>query len=168
MIRMVLCCTADFSPEISIISRAASSYSKRCYKWKVCIFKYLLPSLLHTRKQIPWTGSLRGHIKCSQMPARLRGREVHNSTVDVWISNNGPFRQLCSLIPPHWPLAWISLIQTIHTQSCTEGQPPSLQLSSLVDMMTPLTHKNDSLIPPSRIIFHLGEDWIGSVGFCPF
>lgn len=92
------------------------------------------------------------------MPAGLRGREVNNSTVDVWISNNGPCRRLCSCILPHWPLAWISLIQTIHTLSCAEGQPLSVQLSSLVDIMTPLIHKNDSLMPPSPVIFNMGED----------
>lgn len=53
MTRMVLCCTADISTEISIISRAASRYSKSSYKWNVGILKYLLPSHMHTRKQFP-------------------------------------------------------------------------------------------------------------------
>ncbi len=48
---------------------------------------------------------LPGHIiKHSEMPVGLRGREVDNSTPDVWIRNNGLLRQLCSLILPDWPL----------------------------------------------------------------
>lgn len=48
---------------------------------------------------------LLGHIiKQSEMPVKLRGREVDNGTLDVLIRNNGLFRQLCSLILPDWPL----------------------------------------------------------------
>lgn len=42
-----------FTTEISIISTAASRYSKGSYKRNVCIFKSLLPSLRHARKQFP-------------------------------------------------------------------------------------------------------------------
>lgn len=46
------------------------------------------------------------------MPAGLKGREVDKSTLDVLIRNNGLLRQLCSHIPPDWPLLWISLAFT--------------------------------------------------------
>lgn len=52
----------------------------------------------------------------------------------------------------------MSLIQTIHTQGCAEGQPLSIQLSNPVDIMTPLIHKNDSSMPPNHMIFDMGED----------
>lgn len=101
--------TAEVNTEIRTISIAASTHSKGKHKWNMCILTYLLPSCSYTLH----TGRL--HIKRPQMPTGLRGREVDNSPLDVLISNNGLSRQLCSLILPHWPLAWISPLKTIHT-----------------------------------------------------
>lgn len=93
------CYTAEVHTKITTISIATSGHRKGKQKWNMCILKDLLPSRIYTLH----TGRL--HIKRPQMPAGLRGREVDNSPLDVLISNNGLFRQLCSLILPHWPLA---------------------------------------------------------------
>lgn len=112
-------------------------------------------------------------IKHSEMPVGLRGREVDNGTLDVLISNNGLFRQLCALIFPDWPLAWISLIPHHSRQGCAEGPSdshallPSVEMSNLVDIMTPCIHINESLKAVNYLVWHQCVNKYGSCKILP-